>query len=144
MFNSMAKRILGHMQLLPILSGSRSSITQCSSDNPSLLAQNKVVANQLQVKYSKWVTYNPGLAFKWLTTSFTYTFCRLVARLVQVTSLAVVTQLVRQVQTRLQTPNCTIHTLLQCELRGNLSKPGCTGGFIPRSKIQLVTLRSAR
>ena len=56
MFNPMAKHIQGHMQLLPILSMARSSITQCSSDNPSLLAKNKVVANQLQVKYSKWVT----------------------------------------------------------------------------------------
>ena len=56
MLNPMARRILGHMQMLPILSGARSSIAQCSSDNPSLLAQNKVVANQLQVKHSKWVT----------------------------------------------------------------------------------------
>ena len=64
MFNPMEKRILGHMQLLPILSEARSSITQCSSDNPSLLAQNKVVANQLQVKHSKWVAENPGLALK--------------------------------------------------------------------------------
>ena len=52
----MANDILGHMQMLPILSGARSSIAQCSSNNPSLLAQNKVVANQLQVKHSKWVT----------------------------------------------------------------------------------------
>ena len=39
-----------------ILSRARSSIAQCSSDNPSLLAQDKVVANQLQVKHSEWVT----------------------------------------------------------------------------------------
>ena len=55
MFNPMANVILGHMQLLPILSGARSCIAQCSSDNPILLAQDKVVANQLQVKHSKWV-----------------------------------------------------------------------------------------
>ena len=60
----MARHILGHMQMLPILSRARSSIAQCSSDNPSLLAQNKVVANQLQVKHSKWVTYDPGLVLK--------------------------------------------------------------------------------
>ena len=60
----MANDILGYMQMLPILSEARSSIAQCSSDNPSLLAQNKVVANQLQVKHSKWVTYSPCLALE--------------------------------------------------------------------------------
>ena len=64
MFNPMANNILGHMQMLPILRGARSSIAQCSSDNPSLLAQNKVVANQLQVKHSKWVTQSPGLVLE--------------------------------------------------------------------------------
>ena len=56
MLNPMANDILGHMQLLPILSGARSSTPHCGSNNPSLLAQNKVVANQLQDKHSKWVT----------------------------------------------------------------------------------------
>ena len=64
MLNPMAKRIVGHMQMLPILSGARSSIPHSSCNNPSLLAQNKVVANQLQVKHSKWVTQNPSLALK--------------------------------------------------------------------------------
>ena len=70
-------------------------------------------------------------------------------------SLKVVLSLVRQLSylsesiqfnsnTTLQTPNCTVHTLLQCELRCNLSEPGCTGGFIPRAEIQLVALRPAR
>ena len=52
----MANDILGYMQVLPILSGAKSSTSYCSGDNPRLLAQNKVVANQLQVKHSKWVT----------------------------------------------------------------------------------------
>ena len=64
MFNLMANDILGHMQMLPILSGARSSIPRCSWDNLSLLAQNKVVANQLQVKHIKWVTQNPGLVLE--------------------------------------------------------------------------------
>ena len=64
MFNLMANVILGHMQMLPILSGARSNIPHCSCNNPSLLAQNKVVANQLQVKHSKWVTQSPGLALE--------------------------------------------------------------------------------
>ena len=56
MFNLIANNILGHMQMLPILSGARSSIPHFSCDNPSLLAQNKVVTNQLQIKHTKWVT----------------------------------------------------------------------------------------
>ena len=56
MFNLMAKNILGYMQMLPILHGDRSSTSDCSGNNPSLLAQKKVVSNQLQVKHSKWVT----------------------------------------------------------------------------------------
>ena len=128
----MAKRIPGHMQMLPILSGARSSIFHCSCDNPSLLAQKKVVANQLQVKHSNWVTQNPSLVLGWPMKSFAHLFCSLVDRLVQVTSLAVITQLVRQFQTRLQSPNCTIHTLLQYELWISFAKPGYTGGFISR------------
>ena len=64
MSNLMANDILGHVQTLPILSGARSSTSNWSGDNPRLLAQKKVVANQLQVKHSKWVTQNPGLALE--------------------------------------------------------------------------------
>ena len=64
MFNPMVNNILGYMQMLPILSGARSSTSDCSCNNPSLLAQNKVVSNQLQVKHSKWVTWNPDLALE--------------------------------------------------------------------------------
>ena len=60
----MANDILAYMQMLPILSGARSSTSNCSCDNPSLLAQDKVVANQLQVKHNKWVTKNPGLVLE--------------------------------------------------------------------------------
>ena len=56
MFNAMANDILDPMQMLPILYGARSTTSDCSGDNPRLLAQKKVVSNQLQVKHSKWVT----------------------------------------------------------------------------------------
>ena len=104
-FNGMRNDILGHVQTLPILCRGRSTTSNCSSNDPWLLAQKQVVSNQLQVKYSKWVAQHPSLELKWLTTGFTYTFCRLVARLVKVTGLAMITQLVRQCQTSLQSPN---------------------------------------
>ena len=64
MLNPMANNILHHVQMLSILSGARSSIPHCGCDNPSLLAQDKVVANQLQVKHSKLVTQNPSLTLE--------------------------------------------------------------------------------
>ena len=64
MFNPMANNILGYVQMLPILSGARSSTSDCSGDNPSLLAQKKVASNQLQIKLSKWVTQNPSLGLE--------------------------------------------------------------------------------
>ena len=60
----MANDIQGHVQVLPIVNKASSSTSDCSGDNPSLLAQKKVVANQLQVKHSKWVRQNPGLALE--------------------------------------------------------------------------------
>ena len=64
MFNPIANYILGYMQMLPIVSGVRSNTFDCSGDNPRLLAQKKVVSNQLQVKHSKWVTWNPDLVLE--------------------------------------------------------------------------------
>ena len=57
MCNVMANHILGHVQTLPILSGARSSTSDCSGDNPRLHAQEKVVSNQLQVSYIESLSF---------------------------------------------------------------------------------------
>ena len=100
-----------------------------------------VVSQQPQVKHSQRVTVNCFLPLKSLAAGFARFRCGFVARLVKVACPAMITQLVRQFQSLLQCPHCTIHTLVHSELRRCFTQPSSAGTLIFVRKVQLSPLR---
>ena len=86
-----------------------------------LHAQNQIIPEQFQLKHSKWVTRHTLIMFKLFAARLAYTVSRIQARLVQVTSLAVVAEYMLQLQAMRQGPDSSIHAVLQRKLRCDLT-----------------------
>ena len=71
---------------------SRFANDNSSRNNPTLHAQNQIIPEQFHLKHSKWVTRHTLVMFKRFAARLAYTRFRSQARLVQVTSLAVVAE----------------------------------------------------
>ena len=92
-----------------------------SRNNPMLHAQNQVIPEQFQLKHSKWVTQHTFVILKQFMTCLTDTGFEVQARLVQVTSLAVVAEYMLQLQAMRQGPDSSIHAVLHRKLWCNLT-----------------------
>ena len=106
--------------------GDQSILSRFTNDNsgcnnPTLHAQNQIIPEQFQLKHSKWVTRHTLIMFKQFVARLTETILRVQARLVQVTSLAVVTEYMLQLQAVQQGPDSSIHAVLQGKLQCNLT-----------------------
>ena len=91
---------------------SRFTIDNSSRNNPMLHAQNQIIPEQFQLKHSKWVTPHTFVMLKQFTAHLTDTGFGVQARLVQVTSLAVVAEYMLQLQAVRQGPDSSIHAVL--------------------------------
>ena len=113
-------------KLVAVCMGDQSILSRFTNDNsghnkPMLHAQNQIIPQQFQLKNSKWITGCTLIMFKLFTARLTETGFRIQARLVQVTSLAVVAEYMLQLQAVRQGPDSSIHAVLQRKLRCNLT-----------------------
>ena len=95
---------------------SRFTNDNSSSNNPTLHTQNQIIPEQFQLKHSKWVTQHTLIIFKQFVACLTDTGFWIQARLVQVTSLAVVAEYMLQLQAMQQGPDSSTHAVLQRKL----------------------------
>ena len=84
-------------RLVTLCMGDQSILSRFTNDNssrnnPMLHAQNQIIPEQFQPKHSKWVTRHALIMLKLFTARLAHTVSRIQARLVQVTSLAVVAE----------------------------------------------------
>ena len=114
------------VELVMLCMGDQSILSRFTNDNsshnnPTLHAQNQIIPEQFQLKQCKWVTRHTLITFKLFLARLAYTVSRIQARLVQVTSLAVVAEYMLQLQAVQQGPDSSIHAVLQRKLRCDLA-----------------------
>ena len=105
------------VELVTLCMGDQSILSRFTNDNSSrnntmLHAQNQIIPEQFQLKHGQWVTRHSLITLKGLAACLAYTRFRIQARLVQVTSLAVVAEYMLQQQAVRQGPYSSIHAVL--------------------------------